>query len=318
MYERLDRSVVHMDLDAFFVSVERKRDSSLKGKPIIIGGSSDRGVVSSCSYEARVFGVHSAMPMHMARRLCPEALIVSGDMEAYSRESKAVTEIIADTVPVFEKSSIDEFYLDLSGMDRFFGCYKLARELRGKVMGEQGLPISFGLSVNKMVAKVATNEVKPNGQMEVPKGGEMDFLAPLPVRKLPMVGKQMTQSLSGLGIRTVQKLREVPREVLERIYGKHGSLLWKRARGLDDSPVVPYSERKSMSAERTFSQDTIDIEAVKSMLRGMTEKLAFKLRSEQKLTACVTVKLRYANFDTYTRQMHIAYTASDHPSLPKR
>src|SRR5215831_6142387 len=179
------KRIAHFDLDAFFVSVECLRNSSLKGKPLIVGGSSDRGLVTCCSYEARKFGVHSAMPTRVAKRLCPQAIFIRGDFEAYTRYSKLVTDIISDTVPIFEKSSIDEFYIDLSGMDRYFGCNLFATEVKKKVNKESGLPVSFGLASNKLVSKVATNEIKPNGQIHVPFGFEKGFLAPLSIIKIP-------------------------------------------------------------------------------------------------------------------------------------
>jgi DNA polymerase-4 len=195
----MERTVVHMDLDSFFVSVSRLQNSALIGKPVLVGGSSDRGVVASCSYEARQFGIHSAMPMKLARRLCPEALIIRGDYESYSNYSSIITEMIGEQVPVYEKSSIDEFYLDLSGMDKFFGCYKWATELRQKIQKETGLPISFGLSVNKTVSKVATGEAKPNGQMQINFGNEKQFLSPLSVSKIPMVGEKTAHLLRSMG-----------------------------------------------------------------------------------------------------------------------
>lgn len=301
-----------MDLDTFFVSVERLHNKELIGKPLIIGGKNGRGVVASCSYEARRFGVHSAMPTRLALQLCPEAMVISGDLEAYSYHSRMVTEIIADQSPLFEKSSIDEFYLDLSGMDKFFGCYKWARELRGKITKESGLPISFGLSVNKTVSKVATNENKPNGERYVPGGQEKMFLAPLSIQKIPMIGDKTYRVLRMRGIEKVATLSQVPPLYLQRLLGKNGIVLWKKANAIDNMPVIPYSEAKSISTEQTFQQDTIDISRLKQVLILMTEKLAHKLRASQKLTACVTVKIRYSNFDTETRQVHIAYTACDH------
>lgn len=306
------RTVVHMDLDSFFVSVERIRDSRLSGKPLIIGGTSGRGVVASCSYEARRFGVHSAMPMRLARQLCPEATVISGDMEAYSQYSGMVTEIIRDQSPLFEKASIDEFYVDLTGMERFFGAYKWAGDLKGTINRETGLPLSFGLAINKMVAKVATGEAKPDGEIQIKQGAEPDFLAPLPVRRIPMVGEKTGQMLANMGVKLIRTLREIPTEYLNRIMGKSGYVLSQRARGVDPSPIVPYSERKSISTERTFQSDTIDVYRLRAFLTRMTEKLAFDLRKSNKLTACVTVKVRYSDFNTYTKQARIAYCASDH------
>lgn len=306
------RSIVHMDLDSFFVSVERLYDSRLNGKPILIGGSGDRGVVASCSYEARKFGIHSAMPMRTARQLCPEALIIRGDFEKYSQKSHEITEIIREDVPLFEKSSIDEFYIDYTGMDRFFGCFKMAKELREKILKESGLPISLGLSENKTVSKVATGEAKPNNYKEVIRGTEKPFLAPLSVRKIPMIGEKTSLTLYNMGVKTVKTLQVMPSELLEATFGKNGLSIWEKANGIDRSPVVPYSEAKSISSENTFEQDTIDVKMLEANLIAMTEQLAGKLRQKQQLTACITVKIRYSDFDTHTVQQRIPYTSADH------
>lgn len=311
-----DRAILHMDLDAFFVSVECLRNSSLKGKPLIIGGGK-RGVVSSCSYEARRFGVHSAMPTKMAMRLCPDAIMIKGDMEAYSKYSKVVTEIIAEDAPLFEKASIDEFYVDLTGMDRYVGCWKWSKELRTRIMDESGLPISFGLSINKLVSKVGTGEAKPNGTLMVESGREKGFLSPLSTSKIPSIGKATYKKLSFMGVRTVGKLAEIPPQLLQREFGKHGLSLWRKANGQDNSPVVPYHERKSISSERTFREDTIDVRFLKAKLTDMLTKLAFELRESQKLTSCVTVKIRYSDFNTYTHQCKIPYTANDRVLMEK-
>ncbi len=313
----MNRQVMHMDLDSFFVSVERLINPKLIGKPVLVGGTSDRGVVASCSYEARTFGIHSAMPMRMARQLCPDAIIVRGDHEQYSNFSNQVTEIIKENVPVYEKSSIDEFYVDLSGMDKFFGCYKLAGEIRQKIIKETGLPISFALSTNKTVAKVGTGEAKPNGQMEVAFGNEKLFLAPLSIKKIPMVGDKTYQLLRNMGIEKVKTVQEMPVQVMQKVLGENGVSLWKKANGIDNSPVEPYNERKSISTECTFDKDTIDTLHLKRVLINMTEKLGFQLRNEEKLTACVTVKIRYSDFNTYTMQARIAYTALDNVLIEK-
>jgi len=311
----MDRSIIHMDLDAFFVAVERKKEPKLNGLPLIVGGSSRRGVVAACSYEARKFGVHSAMPMYLAMQLCPDARVISGDMEAYSQNSHLVTEIIADKAPAFEKSSIDEFYIDATGMDRFFGTFTWAVELQKKIMKESGLPISMALSVNKLVSKVATAEFKPSAQKQIPAGTEKDFLGPLAIEKLPMVGKQTASFLYDMGVRTVATLRDMPQQFLISAFGKNGISLWNKAQGIDDSPIVSYSEQKSISTESTFETDTIDVKKLKSILIAMVEKVAFQLRDQKKLTSCLTVKIRYSNFDTETKQIHIPYTSSDHVIL---
>src|SRR3954470_11673257 len=307
-----DRHIAHFDLDAFYVSVEQLRNPKLKGKPVLIGGSSDRGVVAACSYEARKFGIHSAMPMKHALRLCSHATVVRSDYEAYSQYSKLVTDVIRDSVPLFEKSSIDEFYIDLTGMDKHFGCWKFTDELKGKVIKESGLPISYALSSNKLVSKVATNEVKPQGSIEVLPGGEQWFLAPLSIMKMPGIGKETGMKLLKMGVETIKTLSEIPVELLQNLLGKWGIELWRRAQGIDETPVVPYHEQKSISTEHTFQQDTIETNYLHSELVRMTEKIAFELRQQHKLTGCVTVKLRYSNFDTYTKQHAIPYTNADH------
>jgi DNA polymerase-4 len=306
------RTIVHMDLDSFFVSVSVLHQPNLKGKPVLVGGNSDRGVVAACSYEARKFGIHSAMPMKIARRLCPEAIIIKGDYEEYSKFSEIVTEIIKEKVPLYEKSSIDEFYIDLTGLDRFFGCYKFATELREKIIKETHLPISLGFSQNKTVSKVATGEAKPNGQKKIELGFEKNFLAPLSIRKIPMIGEKTYHLLRNMGVEKVYTLQEMPAQMLSMVLGENGISIWKKANGIDNSAVEPYHERKSISSEETFQTDTIDVIKLKNILVVMTEKLAFQLRTENKLTACVTVKLRYSDFNTHTMQLRIPYTSCDH------
>ena len=302
---------MHIDLDSFFVSVERKLNPELNNKPVLVGGTSGRGVVASCSYEARKFGVHSAMPMGRALQLCPEAIVVHGSHDEYSKYSEMVTEIIHENVPVYEKSSIDEFYIDLTGMDRFFGSYKLATDLRHKIMNETGLPISFALSTSKVVAKIGTGTAKPNGQKEIPAGTEKDFLAPLSVRKIPGVGAKAFEVLSRMGIETIGSVQKMPLVRLQRELGEAGISLWNKAHGIDDSPVEPYSERKSLSTECTFEKDTFDNEHLKRVLVSMTEKLCFQLRTEEFLTACAAIKIRSSDFNTVSMQAKIPYTALD-------
>ncbi|HTA84407.1 MAG TPA: DNA polymerase IV [Bacteroidia bacterium] len=313
----MERSVMHMDLDTFFVSVERLQNSKLIGKPVLVGGNSDRGVVASCSYEARTFGIHSAMPMKLARQLCPQAIIVRGDHEQYSKFSNMITDIVQEYVPVYEKASIDEFYMDLTGMDKFFGCYQVATELRQKILKETGLPNSFALSSNKTVSKVGTGEAKPNGQRRIPFGEEKGFLAPLSIKKIPMVGDKTYQLLRNMGVEKIKTMQEMPVQMLEQVLGENGRVIWRKANGIDNSPVEQYSERKSISTETTFEKDTIDMAYLNAVLLSMTEKLAYQLRDEQKLTSCVTVKIRYSDFNTYTMQMRIPYTALDHVLLEK-
>jgi DNA polymerase IV len=303
---------VHMDMDTFFVSCERLVNPKLNGLPLIIGGSSDRGVVASCSYEARRFGVRSAMPVRYALRLCPQASVIKGDMELYSNKSHEVTSILEEVAPLVEKASIDEFYLDLTGMDKYFGCYKWTNELASKIIKETGLPISFALSVNKTVSKIGTGESKPLGRLEVAEKNVQPFLNPLSIQKIPMLGDVTFQLLSRIGIRNIQTLSEMPVEVLQNMIGKNGLEIWKKANGIDNTPVEPYTEKKSISTEHTFESDTIDIYRIKSLIIGMVEKLSYQLRSSGFLASVVVFKIRYNNFDTETKQMRISYTSFDH------
>lgn len=314
----MERTILHMDLDTFFVSVERKLDSRLEGKPILVGGIGDRGVVAACSYETRQFGVHSGMPMKMARNLCPEATVIRGNGGVYSEESKFVTEIIRETVPVFEKASIDEFYADLSGMNKFVGSsYKMAQELRMRIKKDAGLPISFGLSTNKLVSKVATGTAKPDNERKIEFGTEKSFLAPMLVRKIPMVGDKTNQILYNLGIKHVRTIQEMPVEMMAKVLGKNGVVLWNRANGIDETPIVPFHERKSISSERTFGKDTGDVKRMREMIRAMAENLAYELRNGDKLTSCISVKIRYSDFNTFSKQLKIPYTSADHVLIPQ-
>jgi len=305
------RHIAHFDLDAFFVSVEILKNPSLKGKPIIVGGDGQRGIVAACSYEARKFGIQSAMPAMTAKRLCPQAIFLKGSYHDYSHYSRVVTQIIAGSVPVYEKASVDEFYIDLTGMERFFGVSEYTRELREKIIRETGLPISYGLSTSKLVSKMATNEAKPNGYLEVAPGRETAFLWPLTVDKIPGVGKQTQVALHNLGIFTIEQLAHTPPDQLEYHFGKWGRKLHDKAHGISDSAVEPYSEQKSLSHENTFDADFSDPEFLHKELVRLTEETAYDLRQEGKLTGCVTIKLRYADFTTVSKQEVIDYTALD-------
>ncbi len=311
------RHIVHIDLDSFFVSVERLKDKALENKPVLIGGSSQRGVVASCSYEARKFGVHSAMPMKKALQLCPQAIVIGGNYSSYSKASAMVTQIIKDRVPLFEKTSIDEFYIDLTGMDKFFGCYQLASELRQSVIKETGLPISFGLSANKTVSKIATGQAKPNGQIYVEHGKEKEFLAPLSVSKIPMVGEKACELLYSIGIHKIADLQTQNVKNLERHFGKMGLVMWNKANGIDDSPVSPYHQRKSISSENTFPKDVSDLSVLQQLLISMLEQLTFKLRMENKVASCLAVKIRYSNFETFSQQITMPPTHSDILLIPE-
>lgn len=315
--DKTGRTVAHLDLDSFFVSVEVLKNAALKGKPVIVGGQSDRGVVASCSYEARRYGVRSAMTMKLAKRLCPHAIVVSGDMDSYSYYSRMVTEVIAEKVPAYEKSSIDEFYIDMTGMDRFFGCEQYISELRQTIMTNCGLPISYGLSRNKLISKVATGEAKPCGTLTVPSGCERPFLHPLNIEKMPMVGEKTGALLRQMGVETIGTLSQIPMVYLQNLLGKNGIELWQRSQGLDDTPVMPYTEQKSMGTETTFENDTIDMQFLHRTLARMVEETSFELRQQNRLTGCVTVKLRYSDFNTVSKQMVIPYTSADHLLLPR-
>ncbi|MFN8287965.1 MAG: DNA polymerase IV [Chitinophagales bacterium] len=315
--EEQGKSIVHFDLDEFFVSVERLLNSELNGKPVLVGGITDRGVVASCSYEARGFGIYAGMAMKIARRLCPEAAVVRGDSGKYSKLSAVVTDILREKVPLLEKASVDEFYIDMSGMDKIFGIAKYATEIRSQIMKQTGLPISMGLAKNKTVSKVATSVSKPNGKMAIPLGAEKIFLAPLPVKRLPMVGNETFNVLRELGVQKVHTLQQMPQKALEKVFGKNGHTLWLRAQGIDNTPLKPFYERESLSLERTFDRDTIDLTKLRNILRAMAEGIAYQLRLGNKLTACITVKIRYSDLQTYTRQERIAYTSCDHIIVEK-
>ncbi|WP_342644900.1 DNA polymerase IV [Mucilaginibacter sp. CSA2-8R] len=305
------RCIVHFDLDTFFVSVEALKDSSIKGKPVAVGGEGDRAVVASCSYEARQFGVHSGMAMKIAKRLCPQLIVRRGDYDSYSEKSAEVTAIIKDQIPVVEKASIDEHYLDLTGFDKYFGSYKYTLELCERITKETWLPISFGLSVNKLVSKVATTVSKPLGRKQVELGTERRFFSPLPVKKIPGVGKETGMQLALMGVKFIQDVHRLSPNLLEATFGRNGLALWDRANAIDDSPVIPYSESKSISREATFSQDTTHLELLRSRILQMVTELAFELRASNKMTTCVTVKIRYSDFETHTQQRKIKASSFD-------
>jgi DNA polymerase IV len=308
--------IMHIDLDSFFVSVERKFNPELIGKPIIIGGNAQRGVVASCSYEARKFGVHSGMSSRDAFRLCPNAISVRGNHHLYAEASQQVTRIIDDMVPLYQKASVDEFYIDLTGTDRFFDPYQLATQVRQRIIKETRLPISFGLASCKTVAKMATNRAKPNGQLFIPHGKEMEFLAPLPIQSIPGLGESTCKKIYEYGLEKIGDLQRVELRFLETIFGKNGRWIYDKARGVDSAVVTPHSERKSISTERTFNSSISDPGTLESNLVSMTEELSSKLRRENKLASCLSIKIRYANFETHTQQEKITLTAAEHILIP--
>jgi len=316
MHSSSSNIIAHFDLDSFFVSVEYIRDPTLKGKAVIVGGHNERGIVTTCSYEARKFGVHSAMPMKTAMRLCPHAIVVKGTYGEYSKYSRWVTQIISSKAPLFEKASIDEFYIDLSGMEKFFNPLQWTIDLRALITKETGLPISFGIARNKMVAKMATNEAKPNGFLQVPDGKEKEFLSALEINKIPGVGEQTTHVLQHHGFKFISDIYNTTPEKMEKILGKWGFDLWNRAQGTHHSTITPYHESKSISTENTFEENITDVNKLMSEIVRMTEKIAFELRKEEKVTGCITIKLRYPDFETSSRQTSIAYTAADDEIIP--
>ena len=309
--------IVHFDLDSFFVSVEILLDPSLKGKPVIVGGSAERGVVSTCSYEARKFGVHSAMPMKTATRLCPQAIVIRGSGSEYSKYSRIVTEIIASKVPLFEKASIDEFYCDLTGMDKFFGVSQYTRELRESIIRETGLPISCGLASAKFIAKMASNEAKPNGFLEVPNGREKDFLWPMGIEKVNGVGKQGEQQLKNFGLYTLGDVARTSQEVMEKYFGKWGESLWRKSQGIGSTTIETDWEQKSMSHENTFHDNQTNADFLFSEIVRLTEKTAYDLRQDEKLTGCITIKIRYSDFETTSKQEAIDYSSLDDRLIAK-
>jgi DNA polymerase-4 len=313
----MQKNILHLDLDTFFVSCERLIDSRLQNRPLLVGGTGDRGVVAACSYETRLYGVHSGMSMTVARRLCPQAVVIKGNSGIYTKYSHLVTEIIKEHVPVFEKASVDEFYADLTGMDKFHGTYKYASELRQKIMKDSGLPISFGLSCNKIVSKVATGEAKPNNQLKIDSGFEKSFLAPLSIRKIPSVGEKTYQILRNLGVDTVSVVQQMPVELMVSALGANGMTIWKRSQGIDNAPLIPFHERKSISTERTFNKDTIDTTLLRTTVFAMAENLAFQLRRADKLAGTLSIKIRYSDFNTYSKQVKITYSSADHTIIPK-
>lgn len=305
------RYIAHFDLDSFFVSVEVIKNPALQHLPVLVGGSSERGVVAACSYAARKFGIHSAMPMKRALQLCPQAIILHGSYKEYSRFSNRVTDIIAQAAPAFQKASIDEFYIDLTGMDVFFNPLQWTIDLRQQIMAATGLPISFGLATTKLIAKIATDEAKPNGYLFVQPGKEKDFLAPLPVQKIPGVGKHTLPELQQMGIHFIQDILQFSPQHLEQKFGKWGQTLHHIANGSYDMPLETAHEPKSISTEQTFTTNTNDKAFLEQKLVQMTEKVAYELRQERMFTACIAIKIRYADFITTTKQISLPLTFCD-------
>ncbi|RRJ90737.1 DNA polymerase IV [Flavobacterium macacae] len=305
------RAVGHIDMDTFFASCEVLANSKLQGLPVIIGNG-ERGVVASCTYEARRFNVRSGMALKMAKAMCPDAILIKGDMEYYARMSRTITQIIEEKAPVVEKASIDEFYLDVTGMDKFHGTYRWMEELVQLIRRETGLPGSFALSTNKTVAKIASAESKPVGKLQITEDMVQPFLNPLPIRRIPQVGSETAALLTRIGIRTIETLARMPVRILEEQFGKNGRTIWSKANGIDNAPVEPYKEQKSISREQTFESDTIDVSMMLVLLSKMVEELAHQLREQTWLAGTVSVKIKYSDMDTQTRQSSLAYTSANH------
>ena len=298
------RTIMHIDLDAFFVSVEQASNPELRGKPVIVGGKPGiRGVVATASYEARAFGLHSAMPLSTAVRLCPQAIFIEGNYHHYAEVSKKFMAILADFSPFLEPMGLDEAYMDVTGFESLHGSiHQMGLKIKQRVKDELGIIASIGIASCKVVAKVASDESKPDGLIEVPPGSEAAFLAPLAVRKLPGVGKKTEQVLTGLGIRTVGQLAGMPLTALKARFGVFGEMLYRHANGLDNSPVTPPGEAKSISRETTFEEDTHDITFLSATMRYLAEKVGADLRARGKQAKCLSIKVRYSDFTTITRQ----------------
>jgi len=312
----MHRQIVHMDLDSFYVNCTLLKMPELAGRPLIIGGTSNRGVVTSASYEARKYGIQAAMPTRVALQRCPDAMVIKGDFDLFTQYSNIVNDIISERVPVHERASIDEFYMDMSGMDRFFGSLQFTKELVHRVQKETGLPMSFGLSVNKTIAKMCTNYAKPRGRLQISHNEVQPFIDPQSIRNLPSLGDVTYKLLRRIRIKIIQTLRQVPSDSMQELLGKDGLRLWEKANGIDNTPVIPYTDKKFISTEKTFDKDSQDLKELKALLLAMVEKVAFQLREGNLMCSTITVRIRYTNWDTETMQKKIAFTSSDEVLIP--
>lgn len=310
------RSILHLDIDNFFISCERLLDRSLLYQPLIIGGTSDRGIVLSCSDEAKYYQVKKGMSIKMALKLCPEAKVMKGDFDLYSKKSIEITEIISEVAPVMEKTSMDEFYIDISGMDRFIGSVKWSDQLSSSIVKHSGLRACYGLSVNKTVSKIASLEAKIEGKKIIGSASVQPFLNPLPVGRIPRVGQQTADVLHRIGVRKIQTLAEMPVLAVSKLIGKKGKQLWSKANGVDNTPVIEYNEKKSISTEEVFETDTLDLVGLQSCISKMVEKLCFELRNSKRLTSMVSVRIRYTNSDSELATKRIQYSSRDDVVLP--
>src|SRR5499427_1690815 len=304
-------TILHVDMDSFFVSVERLERPELRGKPVVVGGRPDqRGVVSSASYEARKYGIHSAMPLRTAGRLCPHATFIDGHHEKYSEWSDRVASILAKFSPIVEMTSIDEAYLDLGGTERLHGPpLAAADKLLRTIMRSTALPCSGGLATTRLVAKVASDQAKPHGLLWVAPGMEARFLAPLPIRKIPGIGEITERALRALGIEIVEQLATYKQEQLEKVFGRWGSALYRKARGGDSYEFLIDAEPKSISHNHTFGEDTTDVPGMESLLSHLSQKACKRLREAGLSARTLTLTIRYAGFDTYTRAKTLARPA---------
>jgi DNA polymerase-4 len=306
----MSRRIMHIDLDAFFVSVEQVANPELKGRPVVVGGRPQgRGVVAAASYEARAFGLHSGMPLVTASRLCPQAIFIQGSFPKYRDASQKFMAILADFSPFLEPMGLDEAYLDVTGFETIHGSARqMAASIKQRVKAELGLNASIGIAGGKVVAKVASEMSKPDGLLEVAEGEERSFLAPLPIARLPGVGQKTERELKRLGITTIGKLSITPLSVLKSHFGASGEMLQRFASGADDRPVEPPAAAKSISRETTFGRDTRDRSLLKSTLRYLGERVGADLRHKEKRARCITLKLRYADFTTITRRLTLGQT----------
>ena len=298
------RRILHIDMDAFFVSVEQQHHPELKGKPVVVGGRPDRrGVVAAASYEARKFGLHSGMPLSTARRLCPQAIFIEGSFELYHEASQKFMAILADSAPDLEPMGLDEAYLDVTGFESLYGSLvEMGQHIRQRIKKEIGITASVGIASSKVVAKVASEAAKPDSLVEVPAGEEAVFLKSLPVEKLPGIGDKTAATLKNIGIDTVGRLALVPPEALKSRFGVYGEMLWRFSRGIDNRKVLPPAEARSISRSTTFKRDTRQRPFLEATLRHLSDRVGYSLRNRNHQSRCIVLKVRFADFTTITRR----------------
>ncbi len=307
------RIIFHLDLDAFFVSVERIFNPALAGKPVIVGGDPQgRGVVAACSYEARAFGLHSAMPIRIAFKLCPNGIYLHGHYDEYVNYSKAVKNILEKYAPIIQQASIDEFYMDFTGCQAMYGpFYNFALSIQSEIENKLSLPCSIGIGTNKTIAKIASDFKKPKGVTFVEPGDEKDFLSILPVERIPGVGKKTLQYLNNRGIYTVGEIANLPQDFFAAAFGKFGIDLWKKANGMGTEYLTLDHEQKSISKETTFGNDVNSKNLIENIIFEIAGKVCQTLRDNNFHASTVTVKIRHSDFKTYTRSRTIKHTSDD-------